>query len=471
MKKILSFILLAAITLSVFTACSSGEGVSLLSFLGEDTGHIDLMGDKVVFLQEHEASESLYEHSFGTQMYDAIKARIGEIEKRYNCNIEVNFAGVDDDYIQKVQNCIATSDYIADVLYCHGVNKMSLFASAGYLYPLPQVKEFLDYENSAKFGTAGLLESAMWQGVPYAVQPVQWIGFSNSFCYVIAYNPQLFAQYGLTDLHEFYETETWTWDNYENLFKQFDNGGKENLYLMAGNKARLGFLTLYSNGVKLCSYDDNGVVKCDIDSQASIEAIDWHRRMHMDYSDKILDVDIWETTEFTEENALMTLATSDATTNGALQYNSKIEFSIVPYPCGPQGTYGQWANWIEGMRGFAIPANSDRPEISARMINELCEPFTEITGSGDLRDYYNNYVFFDPLDSEILLEVGKYTRAYYYQNHQGMRDFMNALGVENLGTAAEVISRNYNSVSVFVERELMPNYVGYIHEHLYANED
>jgi hypothetical protein len=52
-----------------------------------------------------------------------------------------------------------------------------------------------------------------------------------------------------------------------------------------------------------------------------------------------------------------------------------------------------------------------------------------------------------------------------------MRDFMNSLGVENLATAAEVISRNYNSVSVFVERELMPNYVGYVHEHLYANED
>ncbi len=471
MKKLSALILLAAITVSMFSACSGGETPELLSFLSEDDNSINLWGDTVVFLQEHDLDESLYEQAFNTRMYDELLERFDEIEKKYNCVAVIKNAGPDDDYITKVQNAIVTGDKIGDVMYCHGVNKMSLFASAGYLYPLTELKDYIDYENSEKFGTAGLLESAMWKGIPYAVQPVQWIGFNNSFCYVIAYNPQLFTAYGLTDLHEFYETETWTWENYENLFNQFDNGGKENLYLMAANQGRHGFMALYSNGIKFCSYDDNGVARCDIDTQPSLEAIDWNRKMYTDYADKIQTCEIWDTTAFSEENALMTFATSSSVTIGELQFNSNVRFSIMPFPCGPDGTYGQWANWIEGMRGFAIPANNERPEIAASMINDLCEPFIEITGSGDLTEYYNDNVFFDPLDSEILLEVGKFTRAYYYQNLQGMRDFMNALDQENRPSAAELVGMHYAKVEQFVEAEMMPNYVNYIHDHLYAEDN
>ncbi len=470
MKKVLSLILLAALTISVFTSCAGETALELLPFMSANEDTIDLKGDTVVFVQEHELDESLYEHQFGTQMYDSILERIGEIGDRYNCEIEISYAGTDDDYITKVQNSIATGDILGDVLYCHGVNKMSLFASAGYLYPLTEVKDFIDYENSEKFGTAGLLESAMWKGVPYAVQPVQWIGFSNSFCYVIAYNPTLFTQYGLTDLHEFYENETWTWKNYEELYNQFDSAGRDDIYLMAANKGRHSFLSLYSNGVKFCSYDDSGVAKCDINTPASLTAIDWSNNLFANNAEKILISDIWDTTAFAEEKTLMTFASSDSATNGGLQFESKVPFSIMPFPCGPDGIYGRWANWIEGMRGFAIPANSNIPEIAARMINELCEPFEEITGSGDLTDYYNEFVFFDPLDSEIIQAVGKYTRAYYYQNHQGMRDFMTGLEADNIGSAAEYVSKHISYVEQFVEEELKPNYVNYIHEHLYAED-
>jgi len=470
MKKLLSIILLAAISISVFSACSSESNLELLPFISDTENTIDLKGDTVVLVQEKELKDSIYEHGFGTQMYDEILKRLDEIKTRYNCKIEVKYSGTDDDYILRMQNSIATDDILGDIIYAHGANKMSLFASAGYLYPLTEVKEFLDYENSEKFGTAGLLESAMWKGIPYAVQPVQWIGFNNSFCYVIAYNTELFAQYNMTDLHEFYETETWTWENYESVFQQFDNGGDENLYLLSANKGRHGFLSLYSNNVIFCKYDDNGVATCAINSQPSIKAIDWNIRMFNDYSDKILLVDIWETTQFSDGDALMTLASSSSVTNGDLQFASNVKFSIMPFPCGPDATYGQWANWIEGMRGFAIPANSERPEIAARIIDELCEPFTEITGSGDLTEYYNEFVFFDPLDSEIILAVGDYTRAYYYQNHQGMRDFMNALDLKDTGSAAEIISKHITSVEQFVEQEMKPNYVNYIYEHLYEED-
>lgn len=467
MKKILALILLLAMAVTLFSACS-GEGPTLLPFLTSEVSFMDLDGATVTICTESDSDgemSALFEHAANTTMYDAISDRMKELEKKYNFEFDMVTQGYGNAMIPNMMAMASTGDPTIDIIFGHNSNMLGHFAVGGILYPLSEFKEYLDYENSEKFGSAGLLECAMVNGVPHAVQPVQWAGFTNSFAFFITYNRPLFKSFGLPDLHEFYENETWTFDSYENLFKQYETVKDDEIDLSYIQRGFFTYCTMLANGVKFCNFDGTEFYS-DFDSDASYRAIDWSLNLYNRYDDIILFQDYaYGYEDFVEEKVLM-MPTSSKVVTQDVSYESDFEFGIMPFPCGPDGTYGEWANFVESLRGFGISYFSDIPDASAVILNDLLEPFDEISTENGLADYYREQVFFTDLDTEIFLEVGKYIRALYTAHGMAIYDFM--VDIKGATSVPQLIQTHGPRIEALVMEQIRPNYENYIYEHLDA---
>ncbi len=464
MKKVFSVILLSVFILTVFTSCTSGSGTTLLSFIDPDGGSFDLSGKTVTISSESEVKDSLFEQTANTSMYDAIIKRLNDISKKYNCQIDHVTHEGSPTVIQNMMSLAATGDSEIDIIYGHGHNKLGKLAYADILYPLTDVQGYLDYTNSEKFGSAGLLEAAMIKGVPYAVQPVQWVGFSNGFAFHIVWNTEKFTQFGLPNLHEYYENKTWTFENFEKLFDSYSQNADDEIDLIAFQKGYFALTSLYANGVKMCDYNGSEFY-CDITEDKALRAADWALNIFRKYEDIITEVGAWETDGFIYEKVLMQPVQVAAATLG-LPYDADFQFSLMPFPSGPDANYGEWANLVEAIRGFAISKFSDIPDAAAVIINDLCDPFDDVTPTG-LFDYYNEQIFFNPLDVEILLDVGKYTRNFYSVDNESLWQFKDAFHGNETG--AQIINTYKDKIEDLVEEYIRPNFEGYVYEHLYEN--
>lgn len=471
MKKTTAIIILTLMILSVFTSCGGGTEITLMDFLGADTGELDLGGQKIILIGESDPEYGLIDGTAAanTTLYDCILGRFDEINKKYNCVIDYKFYENTDVYETLFQAQMSSGTLKADIIYGHGNSKLQVFAEAGLLYPLTNLKEYLDYENSEKFGSAGLLEGAMVNGTPFAVQPCYWPGFQNNFNNVFVYNPTIVTQQGLPDLHEYYENETWTWDVFQPMIENFDKGGDDNTYAMSTMENQFSMMALASNGVKGVDYAD-GVLKSDISSPQAVRAVEWMQDIFLNNEENILIIDTWELNAFIDGRAMLGMAVTLHLTASELQYASSIQFSIMPFPSGPDGVYGDWAQYTAAIRGLSIPANHDNPEVPARIINDLCEPFEEFGGSNGLEEYFNEYVFFDPLDTEIYFALGENIRYTYWRTSPSLADLFNTVADRfDDSSATEILSGFEPKLQAFVDNTLKANFENYLYEHLYAN--
>lgn len=468
MKRVFSLVLLSAFVLSIFSACSSAPATSLMSFIDESDDSLDFGGIAVTVCSESEVDTMIFEQLSNTTMYDAIIARLNEIEKKYNCEIEHVYYGAGIKMVNNIIPKLSTGDKEIDIIYGHGDNAIGELAVGGCLYPLSDLQEYLNYENSEKFGSAGILESAMIDGIPYAVQPVQWLGFSNSFAYTLVWNVDKFAQFGLPNLHEFYENKTWTWENFEGLFETYSKVAEPEKYLISLYRPFFSLSAMMSNGVKFCDFNGTDFY-CDLNDQKTLTAAEWSLNFYKEYADIISSEDgDYSIAGFAAERDYMVPAQSGVTAL-ALPYKVDFKFSIMPFPSGPDGNYGEWANFVHAIRGFGISATSDIVDVSAVVISDLFEPFSEISTENGLVDYYNEYVFFTPMDTEIYLDIGKYARSIYAAGDGTIWSFAHAFSSENQ-TAAQIIQSYSSRMENFVVKELRPNYENYVYDHLYGDK-
>ena len=443
-----------------------GETATLLDFLPPERSSVLDLGQRVVTIGTEEYAEeegvlpTIFEHKQDTAMYDAILDRIAMLEDKYNCKIEFLYCGYGNKMIENMMPLAYTGDPEIDIIFGQNSNMMGHFAFGGLLYPLTELKEYLDYENSEKFGSAGLLEAAMINGIPYAVQPVQWAGFTNSFAYYITWNRELFNEYAMPELHEYYENNTWTFETFENLFAMYEKVANEDIDFASIQRQFFTMSSMWANGVKFCANDGEGFYS-DFTSDKSYKAIDWTLNLYNRYQNIMLfQDDAYEYEEFCAEKAML-MPVNTKTITQIVPYEADFEFGIMPFPCGPDGVYGEWSNFVESLRGFGISNFSDLPDAAAIIINDLAEPFEEI---GSLNDYYREQVFFTDLDTDIFLEVGKNIRHLYSAQGTAIFDFMRK--VNGATSVAQLIQAHEGAIEALVLEHIRPNYEKYIYEHL-----
>ncbi len=464
-KRILATLALAA---TVFTT-SCAEPATLMDFMPQSYDSLNLNGTKISWAWAKGGEEHAY-YEWGTPQYDFLIEKIDSIENELNCEIE---AIIDEDKVNmeaiKIKMMSGTPSH--DIITAGGTSDLAV---GGLIYSLTDLSDYIDLKNTTKFGPLTAQEAYMYNGEVYGVIPAQWPGFEPMGGYVIAYNRDLFKENGLTDPHEYYENETWTYNTFENEFI-----GKSNIQDNEGNPVDVLLLhesnwyqaLIHSNQVQFVEKQSDGTLVANPYSSSFINAMTWGENLVDNYRDKLNFEDTRDIESYRLGLNLSALAYTQAFTTGNIAYNDlgNFESGLMPFPCGPDATYGEWTSCMVHIYGFMIPITSINAEASAMVIDRLAEPFEAFGGDAGLLDYYKDNIFMNELDAEIFVEISKNT-SYTYANVAGSlgtdvrSGFQDVLYNANTSITT-AMDRYRDMLTELIEEWMIPNY-----EAVYGNE-
>ena len=203
-----------AAALMTLTSCA-GKSVELMDFIGNTSGKADYEGMVFIIADAGSAGGGMLltpeQDTVMSVRCEMLFERYKEIEKEYNCEIEV--IDRDDD---KLELCRATGTTYADIL---NIRLKDLFEhyKAGYILPINEVSA-MD-TSDGKYGTPQLLEALTWNKDTVAVFPQYWGVMTPNFSDGVYFNPEVFTQINYPTPHELTEQGKWNWDALEDIGK------------------------------------------------------------------------------------------------------------------------------------------------------------------------------------------------------------------------------------------------------------
>ncbi len=135
----------------------------------------------------------------------------------------------------------------------------------------------------------------------------------------------------------------WTWAKFEemcaNLTKDTDNDGVIDQYAMASFNTEFTWAALQANGGSIVDQDSNGKYYLNLESDNSMEALNWTKKMFVNYQMPQAEGAAWDyfKTAFTNgEVAFYVNHEYDAQPNGLLA-TMKDDWGMACFPLGPNG--------------------------------------------------------------------------------------------------------------------------------------
>lgn len=422
MKKLFkkTFILLLAslMLISALTAC--GESTTLLSFI--DTGIQGVNLDGFVFeLGDATSSEdeTIMPYKLNTVLADAALKRFDDIEKSFNCEINRNYIGGIKGSLLAQQIMAAACKY--DLLYV-GHEQGQLLARGKAVIP---AYGYLNMSNYEKYGTQAVQEANAYGGEIYLISPQSWLFTQPASLDIMIFNMEHVTKYGKTDPHEFIENQAWNWDALETVMSDYYvNEGTSPVYSIAFRGFDLLKLLILSNGVEFTYKAADGTIKSDFGQANMLEAIDFFNKIVNENMEKLPlslagHIDWGETLDsFVTQQNSMAIITSPSMLYNTISYEIK-NYTIMPFPSGPKGVYGDWPAIIEGADGFAVPKTCREPELTFQLIDMICEPLEGFETEESRIAYLSENVVFDPFDAEIALTAHRNGSYSYWKADVG----------------------------------------------------
>jgi len=466
MKKIITALMLAV---ALFITSCTTAAPELLEFIKSRDGSVDYNGVKVIIHSEGNemndndtAWKRVLSYDTNTQYGDAINDRIAKIEENLVVDIVLD---TDSSGSETMRMKLMAGTYMADLVNYTDFGGMQNFASAKLLYPITDFSDYIDLSETWKYGDANVLEGGMINSVPYSVQPVSWPNWQATGISSIIYNLDIMKENAITDPHEFWENENWTWDNFEEAYLKGVTLSKEGMWVFSASEKMYFYGLAYSNDVQYVSVGSDGSYVVNSRPQELFETLQTGARWYAEYRDKMdLFSAFWEHEDFDEGMAFMTI--SSATLAGT---HEDVSCGLMPFPSGPSNTYGMWAQAFDRIQGFGIPVSSFNPDIAAHVLSELFEPFDEYIGP--IEDYFREMIFMTDLDAEIYMEL--ISDARYDYTFDGGSDLMRAVNNNFSGamvqgrSPGEALDLYSNAVLSIVEKHALPNY-DYMYKNYYS---
>jgi ABC-type glycerol-3-phosphate transport system substrate-binding protein len=459
-KRLASLFILSLIILSAGCGSQNGNETENTDDTQEQTEEtLDFGGYKCNIYQSAGAGgtnivESPFFYKEDTFFSDQILSRIDTIQNDYNCAI--SFEYLPGMVNPKVAQEAATGSSGAEILITMAGTDPVTMAYAGLLYPLNEVSSIIDYENSDKFGSAGELECAMYNGIPYSVTAALLPEKQNYGAQPIGvFNGSILKDYALTDPREYIEQKKWTWDTFEKCLQDYyiKDGEKE---IKAFAMANFVFTqaAMLNNGVELV-VKDGDTLKSGLNSPNAVAAIEWQQKLLRDYKDNIMKVDWCGEAPLLKDGKCVMVLVGAWLLRNPIAYEVE-NFGLFPFPSGPDGEYGKWVTSLDGIEAISIPAVAEAPEYAAHIINRLCDPFEGYETRDKLLDFYDT-LFYDRRDSELFLSFSENARFSYFPT--GGYDFV--YGVEKNITsksATELIQTYASKYDPVIEKYISTNY-------------
>ncbi len=231
------------------------------------------------------------------------------------------------------------------------------------------------------------------------------------------FNKRLLEEAGIDpeSIYEMQENGTWTWDALEELCAAVqadtDNDGVIDRYAMTNFSTNFYTNAVYSNGGDFIAKDSDGVYYNDLESDETLEALNWAAEMISTYEMVYPEDAEWDYTYTAFANGEAVFSCAEAYQAGTWITTMEDEYGFVCFPMGPQAT--DYTNVYQD-NVYVIPAcyDADKAWKIAFAYNLYTDP---VPGYEDynstLADYYANFYDTESVDYTIarLLENGRVT--------------------------------------------------------------
>ncbi|MBQ4629060.1 MAG: hypothetical protein IJB44_08265, partial [Clostridia bacterium] len=193
-----------------------------------------------------------------------------------------------------------------------------------------------------------------------------------------------------------------------------------------------------------------------LNSAAIAETFDWFSRLYANHSDCITTLGYNEMTSGFLAGEIVMAQTSFSHMMGDIVYEMG-NYGIVPMPCGPRGTYGEWPSLFSDFDSFGIYINAKEPEGAAMVIDRMCDPFEGYETLDDIQQYASGF-FYDKRDVEFFTTYLRDVRWNYWT--VGIFDYFGNAKSEAIkgASSAEIIEKYAEAASAIVEEYVVPNY-------------
>jgi len=268
-------------------------------------------------------------------------------------------------------------------------------------------------------------------------------------------------RFGKTNPREFLENGTWNWDALEHVISDYYIKEDESeIYSLVCRGFDMLKLLCLGNGVSFTYKDSDGNIKSDFGQPNMLEAIDFYSKLENEYSDRYLDKDSWEylVESFVELQNSMACLTAAWQLYEDISYEVK-NYSVLPFPTGPQGEYGIWPSAVEGMQGFEVLNGCDEPEFAFRIIDMICEPLDGYETEEARLEFLTSNVLYDIQDAEVVMNTHKNGTYSYWKAEIGtfQPDTLWRELAKNNRPASEVIDMYSNLFNQAIEEYMTPN--------------
>jgi|GEM_PF-3061726 len=212
---------------------------------------------------------------------DSMLARYKAVEDRYTCIINTGTVPANSSLTELKSSSAATSKF-ADIVETTFANVYNLHHSNLIISPEDVPNMDLTTE---KWGLPSIFAATTFtDGKPYGFKPLYWGITPPTISNVMFYNQNLLKTFDLPDPGELYETNLWSWHNFNEIALALTQkiADDESIHAFSEpNDKYPAFLSaaITSNGGKYISKDYKNDWKFSLKEQNSVDAIEWVRNM------------------------------------------------------------------------------------------------------------------------------------------------------------------------------------------------
>ena len=419
MKRIISFICIAALMISVLSACG-GEAVTLMSFMPSNDGALDFGGAQIVctggWSYFHVESDSTSLDS------DRKRYRTAQVEKELNVDLVTDFNAKSEDSSYYMTLYIA-NNLKWDVSVQRGTpNPIYNMYKAGMLEPLEYMGG-MDLSDTEVYGTPERRRSVTFGGMTYAYN--NDLGDDGGNRGFLAYNDHHIKLFGAADPQELYEQGKWTFETFAEMLPNVSalSDPENPIYALTlyNDPQMLSFSAVFANGGQVVKQDASGKYVFALEDKEATESLEWV-------------ADLWETSDIYQESWPPNLFKKGCATfylgrtfsiDNALDADSAVdEFYYIPFPCGPSGEYGVSSGTYASEEGGTVFFNTSDTDLVGRVF-----------------DYW---LRFDDYPDNLYLDKDKYELENRYWSQESYDHYKRGFAVQGYDYFFQIGSELYN---------------------------
>lgn len=462
LKKVLSLSLASILAMSAVTSCSKTQ--DLLAFIGSEAAGTDFEGYNLKILDMvSETGYTFLEYKENTAIYDALLQHIESIEKEKNCII--TFTPSSHKKISDIVAMAAADNLNADAIYGAHLDLKEL-ARGGVSLSANEFQNIVDIKNFEKYGTPSVQEVNSYKGNIIALSPLSWPTIQPSSIDLLIFNMDNISRYGKAAPQEHLENDAWNWKALETVISDYYVQDPENpIYSLTCRSFDLLRLLCFGNGVSMTYKDVDGMVKSGFGTPEMMEAIDFYNKLSTENYEKFAikpDIDpSWDDliNSFAKSQNSMACLITPALLYSTIAYDVG-NYSVMPFPTGPNGEYGLWPSVLEGISGFAVLKSSYDSENAFKVIDIICNPIKGYETKELRLDFLMENIFYNRSDAEIATTAYQNGTYSYWADTIGSSrtdDLWRELALNYTKSAAEILSKNEEMFNSLITEYMTPN--------------